>query len=281
MIFDCLGEYYKSQEQKIRQNFNLAVSTYDVEGIHELRVEIKRLRAFFHLIGHINPVFLPEQNLQKIQSLFKSTGKIRDIHVQQNLAKDNISSLNLEMSEYINFLKEKEIRARKQFSKAGKTFDFNIFKKNWTRMRNVLIYISGEYVQYKSEERFNSLIKDLFAFKGQSDLIEKDFHAIRILSKETRYTLDIIQKCYPDKGSLQNVNDALRAMHQALGKWHDYDIGLQFLNSFEEDFGDLTYFDKDSYVIYEKHLHSEKNFYLEQFENKWSIFLEMKMEAEC
>ncbi len=275
MIFDCLGEYFKSQEQKIRQNFLLAVSTFDVEGIHELRVEIKRLRAFFHLIGHINPVFLAEQDLQKILSLFKSAGKIRDIHVQQNLARDSISSLDLEMSEYLNFLKEKEIRARKQFSKAGKIFDFNFFKKNWTRMRNVLIYISGEYIQYKSEERFNGLINELFAFKSHSDLIEKDYHAIRILSKETRYTLDILQKCYPDKNSLQNVNDALREMHQALGKWHDYDIGLQFLNSFEKDFGDLVYFDKNSYVTYEKYLHDEKNFKLEEFETKWDAFLEI------
>ena len=53
MIFDCFGQYYKSQEQKIRQNFLLAVSNFDVESIHDLRVEIKRLRAFFHLIGYI------------------------------------------------------------------------------------------------------------------------------------------------------------------------------------------------------------------------------------
>jgi len=281
MIFDCFGEYYKSQEQKIRQNFHLALSTFDIEGIHELRVEIKRLRAFFHLIGHINPVFHPEQDLQKILSLFKSAGKIRDIHVQQNLARDNISSFNLEMSEYLNYLKEMEIRARKQFSKAGKKIDFRIFKKNWTRMRNVLIYISGEYIQYKSEERFDGLINELFAFKSHPDFIEKDYHAIRILSKETRYTLDILQKCYPDKGSLQNVNDTLRGMHQALGKWHDYDIGLQFLKSFEKNFGDLTYFDKNSYITYEKHLLNEKNFKLEEFEIKWNGFLDMIREDEC
>lgn len=281
MIFDCLGEYYKSQEQKIRQHILLAVSTFDVESIHELRVEIKRLRAFFHLIGHINPIFRPEQELQKILSLFKSAGKIRDIHVQQDMARENISSLNLELSEYLNFLKEKEIRARKQFSKAGKKFDFSIFKKNWTRMRNVLIFISGEYIQYKSEERFNSLINELFTFKGHLDFVEKDYHAIRILSKETRYTLEILQKCFPDKSSLQDINDSLRGMHQALGKWHDYDIGLQFLNSFKKDFGDLTYFDKDSYVKYEKYLHDEKNFKLEEFEDKWGVFLDMTKEDEC
>ncbi|MCJ7580326.1 MAG: CHAD domain-containing protein [Candidatus Aminicenantes bacterium] len=281
MIFDCLGEYYKSQEQNIRQNFLLSVSTYDIEGIHELRVDIKRLRAFLHLIGHINPVFQPEKDSREILGLFKSAGKIRDIHVQQNMARENISSLNLEISEYINFLKEKEVRARKQFSKAGEKFDFSIFKKIWKQMRNVLIYISGEYIQYKSEERFKSLINELCAFKSHADFIEKDYHAIRILSKETRYTLDILQQCFPDKNSLQDVNDSLRGMHQALGKWHDYDIGLQFLNDFKEDFGDLPFFDRDSYVQYENYLQDEKTFKLDEFEIKWKIFLEMTQEAEC
>ncbi len=281
MIFDCLGEYYKSLEQKIRQQFLLAVSTFDVEGIHELRVEIKRLRAFFHLIGQINPVFRPEQELRRIQSLFKSAGKIRDIHVQKNLAREKISFFNLELSEYLNFLKEREMRANKQFSKTGKKIDFVIFNKNWTRMRNVLIYISGEYIQYKSEERFNGLINEIFTFKNHQDFSEKDYHAIRILSKETRYTLEILQKCFPDKSSYQDINDSLRGMHRALGKWHDYDIGLQFLNRFEKDFGDLAYFDKESYTKYAQNLLEEKAIKLEEFEKKWHVFLDVSKENEC
>lgn len=281
MIFDCFGEYYKSQEQKIRQHFLCAISSFDIEGIHELRVEIKRLRAFFHLIGHINPVFRPDSDMQKIQRLFKSAGKIRDIHVQQNLVREKISFFNLELSEYLNFLKEKEMSARKQFSKAGKKFDFGVLKKNWTRMRNVLIYISGEYIQYKSEERFKSLIDELFTYRSHLAFVEGDYHAIRILSKETRYTLEILQKCYPDKSSLQDVNDSLRGMHQALGKWHDYDIGLQFLNNFKKDFGDLTYFDKESYTKYAQNLLEEKTIKLEEFEKKWHIFLDLTQENKC
>jgi len=124
MTIDCFGAYYRAQEQKIRQHFLPAVSVFDEEGIHELRVDIKRLRAFFHLISHINPIFRPEKDMQKIQKLFKSAGQIRDIHVQQELARENISSLDLELSEYVNFLKEKEWKARKRFSKAGNKFDF-------------------------------------------------------------------------------------------------------------------------------------------------------------
>jgi CHAD domain-containing protein len=281
MIFDCLGEYYKSQERTIRQHFLLAVSVFDSDSIHELRVEIKRLRAFLHLIGFINPVFRPEQSLQVIRSLFKSAGKIRDIHVQQNMARKHSSSLNLELSEYLNFLKEKEIRSRKKFSGAGKKFDFGLFKKTWTGIRNALIYISGEYIQYKSEERFNILIHKLIAFKSHADFSDKDYHAIRILSKETRYTLEIKQKCFPEKKSDRDINDSLRGMHQALGKWHDNVLGMQFIKSFKEDFGDLDYFDKESYAIFEKTLHEEKTLRLQEFHEKWAAFLDAAQEGEC
>jgi len=121
-----------------------------------------------------------------------------------------------------------------------------------------------------------------FYFLGSHpDFVEKDYHAIRILSKETRFTLEIIQKCFPDKSALQDINNALRGVHQALGKWHDFDTGLKMLEDFKEDFKDSEYFDKNSYVTFEKVLQKEKTIKLEDFENKWGVFLEVTQEDEC
>ena len=41
MIFDCLGEYYGSQEQKIKKNFYLAIQYFDVEPWEETLNHIK------------------------------------------------------------------------------------------------------------------------------------------------------------------------------------------------------------------------------------------------
>ena len=284
MIYDCFGEHYKSLEKKIRQNFHLATQYFDVEGIHDMRVEIKRLRAFFNLIGHVNPVFKPKQNLKSIRRLFKSAGPARDIHVQQDLSRTVSSEGNLELSEFYNFLKEKEGNAREQFDRASKKFDFGVFKTNWTEMRHVLIYISAEYIQYKSEERLNSLIEELFQFREKQKLVQEDHHAIRILSKETRYTLEIIQTCFPQKGTMDKLNGALRSVHQALGKWHDYDIGLLFLEEFRKESAGISLFCADSYVQYENKLREQKEEMLKEFETRWTALsgiVSMDLEAEC
>ena len=280
MISSCLEEYYKSQEQKIQQNYLLAIQYFDVDGIHELRVEIKRLRAFFHLIGHVNPIFQPKQNLKSIRRLFKTSGSIRDIHVQQELARDKASEFNLELSEFLNFLKERELSARKRFAEESKDFDFKIFKNNWAEMKNILIYISSEYIQFKSDERIKDLIDDLINFRVKQNFEEDDYHAIRILSKETRYTLEIMQKCFPEKSDLQKLNDSLRSLHQALGKWHDYDVGLLLLEDFKQEMSGQSLFSEESFVEYEKFLRVQKEAMLSTFQKRWNGFVKLVLSSQ-
>lgn len=281
MEIECLRAYFKSQEQKIRKNYSLAIQFFEAEGIHDLRVEIKRLRAFIYLAGAINPIFHPQQNIKKIQKLFKAAGKLRDIHVQQDLARRWISQLDLELSEYYNFLKKEELALRKEFFNSSKNFDLGIFKIIWARMKKSLMYISPEFIQFKAEERFEGLIDDLIQFKNKKNFVDDDYHTIRIRSKETRYTLEILQECMARKRPLKRLNNTLRGLHQSLGKWHDDDVGLQFLETFRQEFGEQQLFSEDSYSEYSKNLQKEKKSLLKLFERRWNSFLKLlKVEKE-
>ena len=128
MILECFEDYYRSQQEKIERNYDLAVKFHDEDGIHDMRVEIKRLRAFFHLIQGVNPNFRTKPNLKKIQKLFKSAGTVRDIHVQLELVRKWMTKPDLELSEYYNFLKQKEVEVRQTFQASNKKFDFGILK---------------------------------------------------------------------------------------------------------------------------------------------------------
>ena len=281
MDIECLRAYYKSQEQKIRKNYSLAIQFFEAEGIHDLRVEIKRLRAFIYLTGAVNPIFHPQQNIKKIQKLFKAAGKLRDIHVQQDLARRWISQLDLELSEYYNFLKNKELVLRKEFFNSSKNFDLDIFKTIWGRMKKSFMYIPPEYIQLKAEERFEGLIDDLIHFKNKMNFVDNDYHAIRIHSKETRYTLEILQECMARKISMKRLNNSLRGLHQSLGKWHDDDVGLQFLTTFRQEYGEQQLFNEDSYSTYSENLQREKKSLLKLFERRWNSFLKVvKVEKE-
>jgi CHAD domain-containing protein len=274
MYPECLWMYYGNLQRIVEENYNLAVRFADVEGVHDMRVGIKRLRAYFNLIEWINPVFQAKQNLKPIRRLFKASGKVRDIHVQQELVRRWASELDLEMSEYYNFLKQKETEERKRFADfAKKKFDLKVFQSNWTLIQNVLSFISTEYIQFKSEERFNAQIKELVKFKEKENFIEDDYHAIRILSKEMRYTVEVLQTCFPPKNIWTQLNETLRKVHQALGRWHDDDVSLLFLDGFLLSYAGKSFFDRNSYIKYKKSLADDKVKQLAEFEQRWLDFL--------
>ena len=274
MYPESLWTYYGNLQRIVEENYNLAVRFADVEGVHDMRVGIKRLRAYFNLIEWINPVFQAKQNLKPIRRLFKAAGKIRDIHVQQELMMRWATELNLEMSEYYNFLKQKETEERKRFADfARKKFDLKVFQSNWTLIQNVLSFISTEYIQYKSEERFNAQIEELIKFKEKENFVEDDYHAIRILSKETRYTLEVLQACFPPKNIWTQLNETLRKVHQALGRWHDDDVSLLVLDGFLLSYAGKSFFDRNSYVKFKKSLADDKLKQMAEFEQRWMDFL--------
>jgi CHAD domain-containing protein len=189
------------------------------------------------------------------------------------------TELNLEMSEYTNFLKLKETDERKRFADfAKKKFDPKVFRSYWTLIQNVLSFISTEYIQYKSEERFNSQVEELIRYKAKENFVEDDYHSIRILSKETRYTLEVLQTCFPSKSLWEKLNETLRKVHQALGRWHDNDVALLFLDGFLLSYAGRSFFDRNSYVIFKNSLLEDRSKQLAEFEQRWLDFLSVMNE---
>lgn len=268
-------EYYHSHSDKITGHYELARKFFDVDGIHEMRVEIKKLRAFFNMVEWINPDFQAKKNFKNISMLFKAAGKIRDIHVQQEMTRNRMTQSNLEVSEYYNHLKQQELQKRPKFSEAAKAFNIREFEKRWSRINSALNILPENYIQYKTEERFYRLVDDLISYKGKTRFTATDYHKIRILSKETRYALEILQTCFPEIEHFDDLNLRIRDLHRALGKWHDDEVALLSLNDFMENESNKPFFNKDSYDQFIQDLEKEKTECLAAFEKHWKEFLEM------
>lgn len=277
MFPDCLYEHYHSLHQKIRRQFDLAANYLDVEGIHELRVEIKRLRAFFELLEFINPHFQAKQNFKKIRKLFKAAGGIRDLHVQQELVRFWSKKLQLELSEYYNFLKQTELARRPEFLSAAKKFDFKIFATNESLIRTFMQYLPADFVEGKTQNQLDALLKKLHELKNPAPATQVDFHQIRICLKAARYTLEVLLGCF-QKSNLEPLNDHLREMHRALGKWHDEEVGLQSLDAFLQEQASVELFSRDSYLKFASALEEDKHKLLASFEEKWLEFCNLQNE---
>lgn len=274
MIPKSFQEYYQLQKDKIITHFNLAIKFYGVKSIHEMRVEIKKLRAFFNIVEWINPDFPAKSNFKKIRTIFKSAGKIRDIHVQQTLTMSWIKKLNIELSEYYNHLKQLEIKKQPQFNAISKKFKTSEFDKNWNKIYESLDILPQNFIQFKIEERFYQLVDRLLNFKDKTPFTLEDYHKIRILSKETRYSLEILQTFFPEVGQFDKLNLKLRDLHRALGHWHDDEMGLIMLKDFIENFSVETFFNRNSYDEFIIHLEDNKKKWITTFEKRWKKFIE-------
>lgn len=278
MSLYCLFEIYAQHQRLIKSLFGSARKFCDVESIHNLRVEIKRLRALFNLIEWINPSFQARSELKELRKLFKAAGVIRDNHVQQELTAAWMKKRRFELSEYLNNLKFEEKEIRGGFSKACAGFNTRVFTEKWQNIRTSLAALPAEQVAIKAQERLRFMIDKLVSFRLKSDFLEEDFHQIRILSKETRYTLEIIRKCFSRGPSMQNIDDGIRKMHQALGKWHDDDMGLQFLDTFLLDYEGEALYRRNDYFKLIQSLEGEKKRLLSDFEKAWTAFLKLAAE---
>lgn len=274
MIPKSFQEYYQGQTAEIVRHYNLAKKFFDVWAIHEMRVNIKRLRAFFYLVEWINPDFQAKKNFLKIRKIFKSAGKIRDIHMQQELTMGWIKKSKLEVSEYYNYLKQQELKQHPQFSTVCKKFKINEFDKNWIKIQDSLNILPENFIQFKTEERFYHLIDKLIEFKNKTSFTLEDYHNIRILAKETRYALEIFQTFFAETKHFEELNLKIRDLHRALGKWHDSEVGLLSLNDFIENFSEQLFFNRTSYNKFIENLEQGKKEWISTFEKRWKEFID-------
>lgn len=271
MIKEYLLGYYTSQFKKIKQNYFLAAKKHDSEGIHYLRVETRRIKALFDLVKSINSEFRFKNHYRGLRYLFEFSGELRDIHVQRVIAKEIEMGLNINFIDYNVFLQNKELIAEKRFSDCIKIMRKNVLKPNKKIIKRALSNISDDTAAARVKHQFEILLNQLINCGNSEELKEDKLHQIRIFSKKARYAIEIIQQCFPD---IENKNDLLgllKEIHQVLGKWHDYEVSLDFLKSFKKEYGINQAFEIKTYNMFLKNIKMKKALLLSEFKTKWEI----------
>jgi CHAD domain-containing protein len=200
-------------------------------AVHEMRVCLKRLRTFFRLIGSIDPSFGADEAFVPARKLFRAAGGVRNLQVLEARAREVSTSASLELSEYYNWLKEKERGEIRRFRRACRKFDDGFFESAWKGMLPSLEAPSGTRARRHAENRLVALIKEVKTERPARSGVRR-LHFLRTRAKEARYVLEILQECglATDEGA--RLNERLRDVHQSLGRWHDGEIVLDSLREF-------------------------------------------------
>lgn len=276
MFKEYLLSYYTSQFKKIKQNYLLAAKKRDSEGIHYLRVETRRIKAFFDLVKSINNEFRFKNHYRGLRYLFEVSGELRDIHVQKVIAKEIEMELNINFIDYTVFLQNKELIAEKRFSDCIKIMRKNILKPNKKIIKRALSNISDDITAAGIKNQFEFLLNQLINCGNSEELKEDKLHQIRIFSKKARYSIEIIQRCFPDLWNKNDIVGLLKEIHQVLGKWHDYEVSLDFLKSFKIKYSTNQAFEIKTYNMFLKNIKMKKVLLFSEFKTKWEICCAMK-----
>jgi len=227
-------DYYQSKMKDIKRNYALAVEKNDYDGVHDMRVDLKRMKAFFNLVESINRDFKAKKNFAAFKKIAKSTGGLRDAQVQMKRVKKIMKSLDLDVGAYLSYLKKTEADNYKSFRVFSKTDPIGKLKESRKIISQSLKVMSPVRAETKARGRFFNLRNNLILLSSESDLEDDILHKVRILSKEAHFTIEIIHWCFHIwKDRKVFINEIVKA-HKLLGDWHDLDVGIMMLNDFTE-----------------------------------------------
>lgn len=202
---------------------------FAVEGIHQLRVEIKKLRALYRTIEELSDDYDSREHRHAFRKLFRAAGLLRDVDIQQALVAEALR--NSEVSEFFNHLKTKEMAGRPAL--AHLYADFTPARLNSVK-RRVVQAIAGtppDLLRERLWDWIGSRGKQLMELTRVQTTDQERLHEIRKRSKALRYVLDLTEVLYGPTAATKRSIRCLKNSYGPLGDWRDAELTRQTLQS--------------------------------------------------
>jgi CHAD domain-containing protein len=245
----------------IIKNYNLLVKNYhEIEtdstenGIHDKRVILRRI---FPILAVYK---MKPSKVKNGEKAFKLFGKLRDVQVQ--ISKLESIDQAQELTEYLMFLKEREIKLNEKVSRFCKKKEL-VFPSIKHKSK-----ISKSKIFSKAEKM---LTKIVLSVQSKNINVSKNIHKTRIEFKKFRYIVEILTH-------IENIDteklDKLKLYQNMLGEIQDYEILIKGIEKYSKK---LKLDDK----IITEELKGKQNVLIENFNNQIESFIEVCRDVLC
>jgi CHAD domain-containing protein len=219
----------------------------EVDGIHDLRVATRRIRAVAPLFSDCLPKAAYRRWSRRIKSLTRSLSVVRDLDVQitflQNYPGEGTGErvpigragvdllLSRLTAQRAVLMPSVEEAVRSVFG----TGSDRAVRKSLECWKDLSKKEYQPYLFEKAAIAITRRIRKLFSFSHAVDLPEavEEHHAMRIAAKRLRYTMEIFAPIYP--GKLKEEVQAVKHLQEVLGELHDCDIWIKAIPAFLEE----------------------------------------------
>ena len=214
----ALKKYLKKRENAINLILEKRQQFYTADTFHELRVEIKKLNALFHLIDYCSKEFKAKKTFKPFKLIFRQAGKIRELQIEEAILKKHFSFNTVK--EYRNHLKKLRIKEQEYFF----SITNNNFIKGLKKKYRIIIPLLTKANKKKTANYMSIKKAKIKKLLHQKALKTKQVHALRKRLKEYQYNQKSLN-LEPPKNPISNKD----VLPELLGKWHDYQVIIRHL----------------------------------------------------
>ncbi|TDD76004.1 CHAD domain-containing protein [Flavobacterium caseinilyticum] len=211
----ALESYFQKQASTIHLLMDQESRSFTADTFHQLRVEIKRVKALVDLIAFCSKKWNPKKTFKPFKVIFKQAGKVREIQLQLALLEEQPS---------FNSLKGCRKHYKKKLKRALEKF-FTVTNSGTSgKLRKKHRIIIARFLQIgkKKQRRYMAVKRqEIKKMLRQNTIKKKQIHTFRIRLKVYDYNEKIMK--YPE----QNKGIAARnRLMELLGHWHDFQVSI-------------------------------------------------------
>ncbi|MDQ3021977.1 MAG: CHAD domain-containing protein [Bacteroidota bacterium] len=183
------------------------------ETLHNIRVELKKIKTIFHLINFCSKNFNASKEYKPLNKIFREAGKIRKVYLTEKLFLEHrikfvkeATNINIE-NKLIYEFRQNISRYKNNIGKNYKSLEKNFYK--------VDINCYRKYLDIKKHKA------DITIY---ADTDESELHEARKIIKEIIYLSNI------SPSAKKNINPLYDEIQNVIGRWHDKQMLMKWLD---------------------------------------------------
>lgn len=212
-----LSEFFEKRIKTFFIHFENTIDQSGVEDIHQMRVEVKKLRAFFRMLElATDRLYQKKSHFKLLAKIFQPGGRLRETQINLSLIEKYTSYL---IPYYKVYLIEREAKQTEKLKIAMNEFD----RIELENLNVQMLHFLEEVELFTFAEKVkNFVLQELKTIKSLRPDISnnKILHKIRMHLKAMGYMTKLLNELRPDQ-KLVALHAATKPTETLIGNWHD------------------------------------------------------------
>ncbi|GAB4214379.1 MAG: hypothetical protein OHK0012_12300 [Synechococcales cyanobacterium] len=202
----------------------LAVN-YGPETAHNLRVNVKRQRAFFQSLEWLSPPFSARGAAQTYRALYRCAGQVRDCQVEQHWLSKYEHKLLL-TTQLSAILARQEQHYTKRLRRYRQHHHLTPFTQQEICVTSTIQHLDPALLLPNLHHHLQQQLEHVTVAGQHVKVPEKQLHDLRKQLKTLGYNLDLWGSLSGTALLPDSVLRLLQDLQHHLGQWHDHDVLL-------------------------------------------------------